>query len=297
MIYHIENDQFKVQVKEAGAELCSIKSLTTGREYIWQADPDVWEGSSPVLFPIIGRLKEGKYHYNGDTYEMPSHGIVRNNPSVKLINKTGSRLSFVLSHSEETLKAYPFKFDLKVSFFLFENKLQVFHEVVNLNEEAMHFSLGAHPAFNCPWLEGEKYDDYYVEFEREENASVYEVKPSKLLGRKEIPFLINSNRLDLSHDLFERDVKIFTELNSTEVSIKSKTNKGKISINFDDFPFLGIWAKTNGNFVCIEPWDGLPDYENTDKDFKTKAGNLNLQPGNTHYASYQIQIFEPDANE
>ena len=294
MIYHIENDQFKIQVKEAGAELCSIKSLTTGREYIWQANPDVWNGSAPVLFPVIGRLKEGKYSYDGKTYEMARHGFVRNNPKVKLINRTSSRLSFVLSSSEETLKSYPFKFDLKVSFFLFENKLQVFHEVVNMNEEPMHFGIGAHPAFNCPWMDGESYDDYFIEFERNENASVFEVKSSGLLGRKEIPFLNNTNKMELSHELFQRDVKIFTELNSSEVSIKSSKNKGKISINFDDFPFLGIWAKTNGDFVCIEPWDGLPDYENTDKDFKTKSGNVNLQPGNTHYASYTIQIFEPD---
>ncbi|MFY0625264.1 MAG: aldose 1-epimerase family protein [Reichenbachiella sp.] len=292
MIYHIENEHFKVQVKEDGAELCSIQSKKTDREYIWQADPEIWGSSAPVLFPVIGVLKEGEYDYDGKKYSLPKHGIIRNNSNVKLINKTSSRLSFLFSSSEETLTQYPFNFDLKVSFFLFENKLQVFHEIVNLNEEPMHFSLGAHPAFNVPWLDGENYDDYYLEFERQENASIYEFKSSGLLGKKEIPFLENETKLGLSHDLFEKDAKIFTELSSNEVSIKSKTNKNKISINFDDFPFLALWAKPKGNFVCIEPWDGLPDYENTDKDFTTKPGNVKLTPGNTHYASYTIQIFE-----
>lgn len=292
MRYHIENEHFKVEVEEAGAELCSIKSLKTDKEYIWQANPDVWGSSAPILFPIIGLLKDGEYKYKDKKYSLPKHGFARGNKSFKLINKTASRLSFLLSSSEETLAQFPFEFAFKVSFFLFENKLQVFHEVVNMSEESMHFSLGGHPAFNIPWNPEEKYEDYYIEFEREETASVYELRGSGLLGKKEIPFLKKETKLPLTHELFEKDAKIFTELSSNEVTIKSKTNKNKISINFDDFPFLGIWAKTNGDFVCIEPWDGLPDYENSDQDFTKKVGNLNLSPNNTHYASYTIQVFE-----
>lgn len=292
MTYHIENDHFKVAVKEQGAELSSIESVKTGIEYIWQADPDIWNNSSPVLFPIIGALRDGEYEYEGKTYSMPKHGFMRFNSDVKLINKTNTRLSFLLSSNEKTLEQYPFKFDFKISFFLFETKLQVFHEIVNLNDVPMHFSLGGHPAFSCPWNGNESYNDYFLEFSRKETASTYEIRPGGLLSTKEFPLINDSQKLALSHELFERDAKIFTELNSSEVSLKSKKSKTRLSVNFDDFPFLGIWAKPNGNFVCIEPWAGLPDYENSDKDFKKKAGNINLTPGNTHYASYTIQITE-----
>ncbi|WP_109832266.1 aldose 1-epimerase family protein [Reichenbachiella versicolor] len=292
MKYHIENELFSVAVQEKGAELCSIKSKSTNIEYIWQANPDIWGSSAPVLFPIIGNLKEGKTKIDKESYKIPRHGLVRNNSKVKLINKTKTRLSFLLSSDEESIELYPYKFDFKISFFLFENKLQIFHEIVNLNREPMLFSVGAHPAFNIPWKKGENYDDYYLEFEYEEEATVFDLKPSGLLGEKEKPLIKKAKQLPLAHELFEDDAKIFTELKSTDVKIKSKTNKASISINYDDFPFLAVWAKPNGDFVCIEPWNGLPDFESADGHFKNKAGNIKLTPGNTHYASYTIQVNE-----
>ncbi|UXP30624.1 aldose 1-epimerase family protein [Reichenbachiella agarivorans] len=293
MKYSIENSQFRVEVEELGAELCSIKSLKSEREYIWQADPKIWASSAPVLFPNIGLLKDGSYKFEGKTYQLPKHGIIRNNAAVKLINRSPSRLSFSLSHSEETMKVFPFEFEFKINFLLMDNRLQVFHEVVNTGKNPMYFSIGGHPAFNCLWNEGESLSDYYIEFEEDETASISQLTPGGLLMKEEIPFLKESKKLYLSEKLFDKDALIFTELHSSEISLKSKKNKIQIKMNFADFPFLGIWSKPKAPYVCLEPWDGLPDYEDTTQEWTAKIGNLKLKAGNTHYASYQIQIIEP----
>lgn len=292
MKYSIENELFKVEVNECGAELCSILSKKTGYEYIWQADPKVWKASSPVLFPIVGRLKDQTYHYQGKSYKLPKHGFFRQNPNVRLINRTPSRLSFALSSDQETLAQYPFSFEVKISFLLVDSRLQVFHEVANVGNGPMYFSLGGHPAFNYPWKEGENKDDYYLQFERKENNTIYELLDNGLLNGKEKPMLEDNDRLYMEKGLFDHDALIFKETHSSEVSIKSKTSKGRISIHFGDFPYLAVWSKPEANFLCIEPWQGLPDFKDSKQELANKPGIIQLLSGNIHYASYTIQIFE-----
>lgn len=292
MNHSIENDLFKITVDECGAELCSIISKKTGVEYIWQADKDIWEASAPVLFPIVGALKDGEYQYQEKTYTLPKHGFFRKNKKVKLRNGSEARLQFTLSSDEETLVMYPFKFELRVSFLLRDNRIQVFHELINNDTNQLYFSLGGHPAFAYPWKEGENREDYFIEFDREENNTMYQINDHSLLSRDEIPGLVNTTRLPLTDNLFDKDALIYTELNSSEVTLRTKSSKTKVVVNFDDFPFLGIWSKPKANFVCIEPWEGLPDFENSTKELTEKPGIKMLLPGNTHYASYAIQIFE-----
>lgn len=292
MKYSIENDLFKVEVDECGAELCSILSKSSGQEYIWQADPEVWKGAAPVLFPVIGALKDGKFKFEGKTYELPKHGFARRSNKFRLINRTASRLSFTIASDEDTLVMYPFRFEMKISFFLFESRLQVFHEVVNTDDKPMYFSLGGHPAFNYPWKDGESRDNYYLEFERKENNTIFGISENGLLTKEEKPLMEETNKLVLEDGLFDNDALVFTELNSSEVSLKSKSSKSKVSVNFDDFPFLGLWSKPDANFLCIEPWDGLPDFEDSDQELTRKPGIIKLGAGSIHYASYTIQIFE-----
>lgn len=292
MIYTIENDLLKIDVNECGAELCSIYSKKRKREYIWQQDPEVWANAAPVLFPFIGNLKGGEFSYEGQKYKIPKHGFVRHNDQMKLVSQSAHRLSFLLKSNEETLAMYPFKFELKISFSLLENKLQVFHEIVNKNEGPMLFSIGAHPALKVPWKEGENRDDYFLEFEHKEESTIFGLSDNGLLLHTEKPGLDKTNKLVLEDGLFDDDALIYTDLNSSLISLKSKTSKGKVSVNFDDFPFLGIWSKPNANFVCIEPWDGLPDFETSDQELLKKTGIIKLREGNVHYASYTIQIFE-----
>lgn len=292
MRYSIENEWFKIEVDECGAELCSMISKKTGVEYIWQADPKVWKGASPVLFPIIGALKGQTYHYQGTSYTLPKHGFFRGNTNVRLISRTPSRLSFALSSDQETLARYPFSFEIKISFLLADRRLQVFHEVTNVGNSPMYFSLGGHPAFNYPWKEGENKDDYYLQFEQKENNVIYEVLDNGLLSGREKPLLKNDDRLYLEKGLFDQDALIFKETNSSNVSLRSKKSKNSISIQFSDFPYLAIWSKPEAKFLCIEPWHGLPDFEKSKQELTKKQGIIKLPSGNIHYASYTIQIFE-----
>lgn len=292
MNYSIENDLLKVEVNEQGAELCSIFSKSTKREYIWQANPSIWGSSAPVLFPNIGLLKGGEYTHKGKRYQLPKHGIIRNSSKIKMVSHSQSRISFLLSHDDESLKQFPFEFDFKINFMLNGNRLQVFHEIINLGAESMYFSLGGHPAFNCLWQEGEKLADYYIEFDKSETASILRLNAEGLLTKEKIPFLKDQNEIALNSTIFENDALIFTDLHSSEVTLRCKKNKTKIKMSYGDFPCLGIWSKPKAPYVCLEPWDGLPDFEDSKGDWTKKKGNRTLEPGNTYYASYQIQILE-----
>lgn len=292
MTHSIENEYLKVEVHQKGAELSSIKSKKTGREYIWQADPKIWGSSSPVLFPNIGFVKNDEIIFEEKKYTLPKHGLVRSNDNIELINKTPTRLSFKLSSSEETLKSFPFKFDLKVNFFLVENKLQVFHEIINLNSNPMYFSIGGHPGFNIMWDKNDTYEDYFIKFDKKETASILELSENGLLKKTEKPYLNNTNKLKLKKGMFDEDALIFSNLNSSSVSIRSKNSKDYIEFSFDDFPFLGIWSKPEAPYICLEPWDGLPDFETSDQQWINKYGNVKLKESDTHYASYKISINE-----
>ncbi|MGL1888945.1 MAG: aldose 1-epimerase family protein [Reichenbachiella sp.] len=292
MIYSIENEFLRVEIQQTGAELKSIKSIKTGKEYIWQADPNVWGSSAPVLFPNIGFLKNGEMLFDGAPYKLPKHGIVRGNEKMVMINRNPTRLTFLLSHSEETMSIYPFKFDFKISFILVDHQLQVLHEIVNLNDAPMYFSLGGHPGFNLLWNEGEKMEDYYLEFEQEEHASILQLNDNGMLSNQEIPYLKDTKVLNIEKGMFDHDALIFTSLNSGAVAIKSRANEDTISFVFDDFPFLGIWSKPDAPYVCLEPWDGLPDFEDHDHQWISKIGNAKLLANNAHYASYTIGINE-----
>ena len=148
MIYNIETNNFSLAVKEMGAELNSFKSKKTGFEYIWGGNTEIWYGQSPILFPIIGRLLDDKYRLDGIEYTMPKHGIVRKKP-FKLVKQTENSLIFIQSDDEDSLKSYPYHFDLEVDFTVTENGLSVTHTVFNKDDKVMYYSFGAHPAFNC----------------------------------------------------------------------------------------------------------------------------------------------------
>ncbi|MFO8145926.1 MAG: aldose 1-epimerase family protein, partial [Gillisia sp.] len=138
----IQNDFLSVGVLSKGAELCSIKNLKTDKEYIWQANPEIWSSHAPNLFPIIGALKNGEFFFNNKVYNLPKHGIIRNNGDIQLKEKKSDSLTFNLQYSEETLKSYPFKFDFEIRFQLKEKTLIISHKITNLDNKPMYFSVG-----------------------------------------------------------------------------------------------------------------------------------------------------------
>lgn len=288
----IQNNNFQVSVKEIGAELCSFKSLTSKKEFLWDGNPDVWPAHAPNLFPVIGCLKDGGFLYHGEEYKCPKHGFIRNNENISLIEKEKNSLTFSLKYNEEYLKIYPFKFEFAIKYILEENNLIVEHKIINHGDENMLFSLGGHPGFKCPINDHENYEDYYLEFEKPEIAQTWRVEKDGLIGNKTFPVFDEPTIINLHPHIFDDDAFVFKNLNSSKVSLKSKKSKDVLTVSFKDFPYLGIWAKPNTEFVCIEPWLGIADSFDTDRNFETKEGLIQLPAKKNFVATYTITIEE-----
>lgn len=252
MIHYIENEYMKIGVKENGCELTSVYSKADNYEYLWQGDESIWYGQAPILFPIVGRLIDDKYCLDGKEYFMPKHGFARKS-MWKLLHKDEDSMSFILSENEDTLKNYPYQFDLIVSYLLSGAKLSVSHSVVNKNETDMYFSLGAHPAFNC------KIGDKLV-FDENETLSTEKIDLVNSLRLPEtFPVLDNEKEIIITEDIFNEDALILHGIKSENISLIHADNKHIVKFNLGNAPYLGIWAKPAAPYVCIEPWYGVND--------------------------------------
>jgi galactose mutarotase-like enzyme len=289
-LHSLQNEKLSIGVKLIGAELCSIKKIKTGTEYIWQANPKIWDSHAPNLFPIIGALKNGEFFFKNKTYQLPKHGILRNNGNIELKEKNPDSLIFNLKYSEETLKNYPFKFNFEIMFQLKEKILTVSHKMVNLDDKAMYFSVGAHPAFNAPIYKGESYEDYYLEFDRNLDLNTWLLNEEGLISSQTRTILRDDNKIKLHGNLFDKDALIFKNIKSKKVALKSRKSGTVLFVEYNDFKDLGIWAKPAAPYVCIEPWLGYADVEGTTQDIKAKEGIMELMPSETFNASYSITI-------
>ena len=290
MNFNISNSHLQVSILSKGTEISSIKSILTGVEYMWQANPSIWGSHAPVLFPAIGSFKNDICTIDGKIYAIPKHGFIRHNENLVLKDRTETALHFLLNYSDKTLDLFPYKFRFHISFELHGNKLVVSHEVENLDNKEIHFSLGAHPAFNCPINSGEQYSDYYLEFAENENAETTVLSAAGLITDQTRPVLNNAKTINLHPTLFDDDALIFKKLKSRKVSLKSRKSQQVLTVRYSDFKYLGIWAKPNAPFVCIEPWLGIADHENTDGDYLKKDGLITLPKGEVFEAEYSIEI-------
>ncbi|SDS20920.1 aldose 1-epimerase family protein [Christiangramia echinicola] len=288
--HSIENEFLKISVLETGAELCSIYHKKNGKEYIWQADPEIWSSHAPNLFPIIGVIKDGKYFYEGKEYSVPKHGFIRHNDKIRLKERSEHQLVFELLYSEETLEMYPFKFDFRIAFTLNEKSLEVNHHFINLDEKPIYFSLGGHPAFNILHFENEKIEDYSLEFDREMDLNTYLLNDDGLISSQTKAVLKNEKTIKLSSKTFNQDALIFKDIRSKKVNLISQENGKILSMEYKDFNNLGIWAKPGAPYVCIEPWLGIADVEGTDQNLKNKEGIIELEAKKEFNADYTIHI-------
>lgn len=292
MHYTIESESLQVQVQLKGMELSSIRSKTTNQEYLWQGDERFWTGQAPILFPIIGALKGGKTKHLGHDYALPKHGFVRNSDHVKLVQQQPDHLVFRMDSSSETLAVYPFAFALEVRFQLTENCLEVSHKVFNLDSQDMYYSIGGHPAFNCPLLPGEQLDDYLIEFPKREKDATWMITSEGLIGEKGEMVLNDTKEIPLHAHIFDQDALIFKHLKSREVALSHRKRGPVVKMEFEDFDYLGIWAKPGAPFVCLEPWLGIADSVQHSGHLAEKEGIRKLAPGETETKSYRIWIEE-----
>lgn len=290
-MYTLENNKLKIAVKKIGAELCQIASVQNINEFLWNANPDVWANHAPNLFPVIGALKDNSYLFENKSYQLVKHGFVRHNQAMELYKETQDSLTFKLTYNDATLASYPFKFEFFITYKLNNNIVDIIHTVKNCDDKTMYFSVGGHPAFKCPLYDNENYEDYLLEFECEENSVRHMINMENgLISSKTETVFNHSNTLRLSHDLFQEDALVFKDLKSRKVTLKSDTYGAILSLTYKEFPYLGIWAKPTGNYVCIEPWLGIADSEDTNKNLKTKEGILALGTDKTFSATYSIEI-------
>ncbi|PHI21458.1 aldose epimerase [Lewinellaceae bacterium SD302] len=287
----IKNDHLTVKVQIEGAEITSITDRSSGKEYIWQADPKVWGSSAPVLFPIIGGLKNDQYIFKGHTYTVPKHGFIRRNPNLVPNQPDHQTLVFTYASSPVLKQNYPFDFIFKVEYRLEGRKLRQTHRVTNTGNAPLYFSLGGHTAFKVPVNGDEAYDDYYLDFEHHENSASHTVVDGGLIGPDTRPVPWNGSQLPLTHELFENDALIFKDLKSKSVELVSKKNGKVLGFHYEDFDYFAVWAKPNGDFVCLEPWLGIADNHDTDGNLKTKEGIIELANGETFTASFSVEIF------
>lgn len=291
MIYTLENQHLKISLSNHGGELHSIKGKKDNTEFLWSGDEAYWKYHAPILFPIVGKVFNGKYTVDGITYELPQHGLARVR-DFEMIEQTKNSISFELKYSEDTLKVYPFKFSLIIKYTLNDINLSIDYIVKNLDNKEMYFSIGAHPAFMCP-IENDKFDDYYFEFNEKENASIMQLVGPGYFSKEEKPYLNYENIINLSTDLFKNDALVFKNLKSNKISLKSKNHKKYLEFDFGEFPYLGLWTKDTGApFVCIEPWFGHADFDGFNEEFKDKAAIQSLMPNKEFHCNYNISFFE-----
>ena len=281
MLFHLENDILKIAVDTHGAELSSIYRKDERREMLWQGDPEFWGRRSPVLFPVVGKYKNGKTTYEGKEYFSGQHGFARDS-EFTLVEKTETKISFELSSNEETLKQYPFRFRLVCSFELNNDRIIVGWNVENIDDKKIYFSIGAHPAFYC-----------------EKDKTVL------TMNSKNIKYsLINSNGLYtpqkydvensfvLHDNIFDNDALIIENSGVNEISLINNDKK-YLTVKIDA-PLFGIWSPTKKNapFVCIEPWYGRCDAEVFNGDITEREWGNSLEVGETWYKEYEIIIHE-----
>ncbi len=283
MLYTAENKNFTLAVKEMGAELNSLKSKKTGIEYIWYGDTSIWYGQSPILFPIIGRLLDDKYRLNGVEYSMEKHGIVRKKP-FKLIESTEDSLTFIQTDDAESVKSYPYQFELKVTFKLTDNGLRVTHTVTNNSEQTMYYSFGAHPGFNCEIGD-------YLELSDDTKLFTERIDSESILIDETFPVEMADNKIELTKTIFDKDALILSDFKSKNIKIKSNKHNRVVSFDFDS-PFLGIWAKPNAPYVCLEPWWGVNDDYHKKPDLSQKRGIMALEPKESKNFIWEATISE-----
>lgn len=289
----VTNDYLQISVKQIGAELCSIVSKKSGKEYMWNADPMIWGSHAPVLFPIIGSLKNGEFFFENKKYSIPKHGFVRNNKNLIVDKSKADRLEYSIKYNEESLKIYPFQFEFYVRYILKDNFIIVEHEVKNLSQiSPMYFSIGGHAAFKCPVNTQEKFSDYYLEFEKEELIDTWELQSDGLISPNKHPLFLNNRQLSLYKNIFDNGALIIKHLNSKKIYLKSRKSNQVLIVEYPEFNNLAIWAMPGAQFVCIEPWLGLPDNYDTNQDFTQKEGILMLGQNERFKASYTITIKE-----
>ena len=291
MLTSISNDFLTVTIDTLGAQIMSIVSNKDGTEYLWQGDERYWGERAPVLFPFVARLTDDSYKCGTETYKMGIHGFAKKmwfSPAFK----DKSIIVLDLHSNEATKKVYPFDFTLEIRYSLRGNQLVVNYKVENEGGDIMSFGIGGHPGFNVPLFEGEKFEDYILEFKEPCQPDRVGFTPSLYLNGCDKPYTLREDRyIDLEHSLFDEDAVVLKN-SSKEVKLANKNTGKGVEVSFPNMPYVGFWhrPKTDAPYVCIEPWSSLPARQDIVENINCKSDFVRLAPGKIYENTWTIKI-------
>src|SRR4051812_37692419 len=268
----IASESLRATVSSLGAELVRLQTVT-GEELLWDGNPAVWAGRSPLLFPIVGAVKDDRIKVRGQSYPLARHGFARTS-TFELVESESARCTWRLSANDDTRSRYPFAFRLDVTYVLAANRLTISARVANEGDDPMPASFGFHPAFRWPLVPGAPRERHEIRFETDEAAPIRRLAGG-LLGES-VASPVSNGRLPLSDALFEHDAVIFDRLNSRKVSYGPMAGRA-LDLEFGQMPHLGIWSKPGAGFVCIEPWQGFASPVGFDGELAEKPGIISIQ--------------------
>ena len=276
-------------VRTLGGELVSLRDRE-GTEYIWQGDPAFWSGQNPVLFPIVGSLKDGRVDINGQVCEMGRHGFARQSEFIPA-EQGKDFVVLELRESPETLARFPFPFVLRVRHRVLENGFSTSFSVENPGETPLPFCIGAHTAIRCPLFKGERFEDYILAFDQPEDGNTLLLTPQGLLqsGKTE-PKLRGGTISPVYADFQRLDTLIFQGLRSQNVSLRHKDTGRGVSLDFHGFPMIAFWTKPGGPFLCMEPWHGCAALDDESGRFQDKPHVVTLAPGERKDLAYTFTL-------
>lgn len=289
MNYKIKNNILEIEISSLGAELQSIKK--NNHEYLWQGDPNSWNNRATNIFPYVGRMTDGKYTFQGNTYEMGGHGFARNTEFI-VEEISNNKIILKTEYNQNTLKSFPFKFEFYIIYEIIENTLQICYKVLNKDNKKMYFGLGGHPGFIVPLENSLSFEDYYLEFENCCNPINHNVAIGGYISNSNPYNLQNNKILHLKHNLFDNDALIFENMDKI-VTLKSDKDNKKVVVKYPEMKYLGIWHSPNKEvpFVCIEPWTSLPSRNGILEDFEIQPSLISLEQDKEYINNWSISIY------
>lgn len=287
MIVTIQNEHLTVDIEDLGAQLSSVRNHH-GTEYLWQGDADIWARRAPILFPVLGRLKDNTYLLDGVVYQIGQHGFARD-CVFQVVEHTDTKAVFHLADDAETRRLYPFSFLLTVTYTLDGNRLTKCHRVENRSERVMYYELGVHDGFRAPLEEGEAMSQYAIRLPSLEEIHPYGMDEQAMVTPKDKTIPLENGRLSLTPATYGLDTVILDQPPQAQAVLVDGQDRPRVTVDFAQFPYLGIWTQDkpfDTNYVCIEPWTTLPDATFVGRELKDKAGIRTLQPGKAEELSY-----------
>lgn len=287
----LSNQYLTVNLHPKGAEIISIVGNQDHINYMWKRDACQWANSAPILFPIVGAIKNDTCRIDGKEYHMTQHGFARHN-EFEIKNQSQTEVTFTLVSNAEIIKQYPFLFELNVTYKLVENTLTCFINVKNKDHQTIYFQVGGHPAFACPFMENESSNDYYVEFSEYETRNQKVIDVAKRgMSHVQLPFFDHEKRFFVRQQLFNNDVIVIKDFKSENISIKSLNHQKSIVFHMQGFDHVGLWtAKHVGGLLAIEPWVGHADYVDFDGEFKEKESCVALDTDKEFNVQFAVEI-------